>query len=111
MRILTSLKRRYPALVADLLLRIATPVVWEALTCGLEGAWALQEGKRGNVGDANADVGAEEDGEDALAAFYDELYSCVPDRREMTRVMLRAKETFAKEAMLTAVSKELGVSF
>lgn len=104
MRALAAFKTRYPSATAEFLLHQATPVVWEALTCGLERAVAAT----GNILQISCSV---DDPEEALGSFYDHLYSCVSDRKELTAVMLRAKETFSKEAMIKAVANELGVDF
>jgi hypothetical protein len=97
MRVLLTLRERRAAAAAALLLRGATPAVWDLLTSWLERFAALLAGEgRGGGG-----------GEELLAQFYDCLYEAVPDRAVLLEVMLRQKQRRGRWAMEQALAQAL----
>ena len=49
------------------------------------------------------------DARSLFGAFYDTLYSAVPDRHELLGVILSRKERFADEALHRVLADELGL--
>lgn len=101
-RVLISLRNSYPR-STSMLISYSTPLMWEALTIGLEDSVGMDEllGKVLWHGSSSEDV---------LSSFYEHLYSCVDDRLSLTKVILRAKTEAAHKALERVCMLDLGLT-
>lgn len=100
-RVLINLRNSFPRLTFNLLER-STPLMWEALTIGLEHSIGMDDSEGSLPGVSSENV---------LSSFYEHLYSCVDDRFYLTKIMLRAKAEAAQNAFQRVCTTELGLNF
>ena len=99
-RVLINLRNSFPRLTFNLLER-STPLMWEALTIGLEHSIGIDDSYGSLPGVSSANV---------LSSFYEHLYSCVDDRFYLTKIILRAKAEAAQNAFQRVCTMELGLN-
>ncbi|KAL4430898.1 hypothetical protein ABPG75_006154 [Micractinium tetrahymenae] len=94
--VLLRLRRRSPALAAQLLLHSLGPAGWELLS-------GCMERRQEELAEAGGTAAAEE----AVGAACEELYSAVPDRPALLEAILAAKEAFSRQALRAVLDAEL----